>query len=320
MADRSAKQQELLDQLTNFVDDPNGRRWLNMIAFAEGTSTARSKGNQDGYNISFGGRVFNTEGHPRNLVRHKMPDGRTTTPAGRYQAQPGTWDEFRRATGTPDVFSPRNQDLFAAWATRRRNGLDRILAGDFDGVANSKEMGQEWEAFKRAKAGNYAKTMDQILGFDGNRPPAAEVTPSKDSKGVDTPATKERKQRKQELQRSAEMAAGTAPAGLIESLFSDDEGGGAPAEMPDSPDANALQFQKDGQNYFALPQDPLEVLRFQNIADSGHSLETNNDILRVLAQLQGAESQLGGDEDTASLFDTYPTDNDDLIRQLIQQA
>lgn len=63
--------------------------------------------------------------HPR--VRAKY--GRSTTSAaGGYQFQEGTWDEAARALGLPD-FTPASQDKAAAYLITRRGAMTDILGG-----------------------------------------------------------------------------------------------------------------------------------------------------------------------------------------------
>lgn len=103
----------------------NERAFLDMIAYAEGTS-----GN-NGYRTMFGGGLFNSYAdHPR--VRHQFKNlaGETlyTTAAGRYQFLARTWDELRADLGLVD-FGPASQDRAALELIRQRGALADVRAG-----------------------------------------------------------------------------------------------------------------------------------------------------------------------------------------------
>ena len=110
---------------------------LDEIASGE---TTRATG--EGYNILYGGDLFNTKDHPN--VKHPLEDGRYTTAAGRYQFLYPTWMEQKNALNLGDFSNPANQDL-AAWnlaSETYRKGTGRELLDD---AANGEI---DWEVLK----------------------------------------------------------------------------------------------------------------------------------------------------------------------------
>lgn len=98
----------------------NIRAFLDMIAFAEGTSGA------NGYRMLFGGRLFDSYAdHPRVFVPFRNT---TSSAAGRYQMLSRTWDTLARRLSLPD-FSPASQDAAAIELIRERGALNDVRAG-----------------------------------------------------------------------------------------------------------------------------------------------------------------------------------------------
>lgn len=113
--------------VTQSAADTNVRAFLNMIAYAEGTSGA------DGYRTLFGGGLFDSYAdHPRRVFTFTNRIGQTlrTTAAGRYQFLARTWDGLRAKLNLPD-FSPPNQDAGAIELIRERGALNDVKAGRF---------------------------------------------------------------------------------------------------------------------------------------------------------------------------------------------
>lgn len=105
--------------------DTNVRAFLDMIAYAEGTS------GPDGYRTMFGHSLFDSfADHPRQLFTFTNSRGETlkTSAAGRYQFLRSTWDELRAKLGLSD-FSPASQDLGAIELIRQRGALNDVRAG-----------------------------------------------------------------------------------------------------------------------------------------------------------------------------------------------
>lgn len=114
--------------LTPLLDHPNVRRYLDVIAQAEGTAQ-----HNDPYRVGFGGStIADLARHPGIAKRFKQTDGKTnsTTAAGKYQFLERTWNDVAGKLGLSD-FSPRAQDLGALELMRRSGSLDDVLRGDY---------------------------------------------------------------------------------------------------------------------------------------------------------------------------------------------
>lgn len=82
--------------------------------------------------------------HPR--VRAKF-GGSTTSAAGGYQFQMGTWDNAARALGLPD-FTPASQDAAATYLIKGRGALLDILAGKIKSAVA--KLRNEWSSLPGA--------------------------------------------------------------------------------------------------------------------------------------------------------------------------
>lgn len=105
----------------------NERAFLDMLAFAEGTS------GPDGYRTRFGGALFDSYAdHPRiytDFTNYRGEKLRSSA-AGRYQFLVKTWDTLKRRLGLPD-FGPESQDRAALELIRERGALNDVRAGRF---------------------------------------------------------------------------------------------------------------------------------------------------------------------------------------------
>jgi lysozyme len=100
----------------------NVRAFLDMIAYAEGTSRYPDSG----YRTLFGGGQFDSYAdHPRVFVPFRTT---TSSAAGRYQILYRTWDGLRGKLGLMD-FSPASQDAAAVELIRERGALGDVQAG-----------------------------------------------------------------------------------------------------------------------------------------------------------------------------------------------
>lgn len=102
----------------------NLRAFLEMIAFAEGTS------GPNGYRTLFGGGLFESfADHPNQIITRKL-GGRpiTSTAAGRYQFLRRTWVTLQKRLGLPD-FGPASQNAAAIELIRERGALNDVYAG-----------------------------------------------------------------------------------------------------------------------------------------------------------------------------------------------
>lgn len=103
----------------------NRRAFLDMIAFAEGTS------GPNGYRTLFGGHLFDSfADHPRQrfAFTNKLGEQLYTTAAGRYQFLSRTWDDCAKRLSLPD-FSQASQDLAALELIRQRGAMADVDSG-----------------------------------------------------------------------------------------------------------------------------------------------------------------------------------------------
>lgn len=104
----------------------NVLRFLDLIAFSEGTSTV--KASDDGYNVLYGGGLFpDYVDHPRRKLTFPI-NGKlvTSTAAGRYQLLERYWDAYWASLRLAGGFTPENQDLIALQQIRERRALSDI--------------------------------------------------------------------------------------------------------------------------------------------------------------------------------------------------
>lgn len=125
-----------LSQLQQAYANPNMRKFLDLIAQAEGV--------KHGYNTMFGNERFGSlAAHPNVRKAFKQTDGKTnyTTAAGRYQFLNSTWNNLAKRYGFRD-FSPQAQDLGAIALIAGRGALDDVLKGNWQ--AAIQKTGKEW--------------------------------------------------------------------------------------------------------------------------------------------------------------------------------
>lgn len=149
-------------QLEQALQDPNVRKFLDLLAYTEGTL-----GN--GYHTAFGGgRLPHLNDHPRYSKSFKQTDGKTnkTSAAGRYQFLKGTWDGLAKQYGFKD-FGPRNQDLGAVALLAQNGALPHILKGDF-GKAVSK-AGGTWASLPSSPHPQPTKSWKKVNDFLGGK-------------------------------------------------------------------------------------------------------------------------------------------------------
>lgn len=149
-------------QLEKYLQNPNVRQFLDLIAHTEGT-----EGN--GYRTAFGGgRLSSLSDHPRYSKTFKQKNGKTnkTSAAGRYQFLRGTWDGLARQYGLKD-FGPQSQDIAAVALLAQNGALGRILKGDMQGAV--RKAGPTWASLPTAPA-SYSQptkswqTVNRFLG------------------------------------------------------------------------------------------------------------------------------------------------------------
>ena len=142
-------------ELSQHLNNPHVKAFLDVIAYAEGTANMPNKG----YNTLFGhGQFSSFADHPRR----RIPFGSTSSSAsGRYQIMDFTWDEEKAKLGLKD-FSPVSQDLVALSRILMRGGLDELLKGDIRGAINATR--KEWASFPGANyPGQSMKRLEDLL-------------------------------------------------------------------------------------------------------------------------------------------------------------
>lgn len=139
----------------------NVLRFLDLIAFSEGTSTVADS--DDGYNVLYGRGLFTGYAdHPRQKLTFPI-NGRpvTSTAAGRYQLLERYWDAYRVSLRLSGGFTPENQDRIALQQIRERRALDDINAGRIaDAIAKVSNI---WASMPGNNYGQNPHRLDKLL-------------------------------------------------------------------------------------------------------------------------------------------------------------
>lgn len=149
-------------QLEQALQNPNVRKFLDLISYTEGT-----QGN--GYRTAFGGgQLRSLNDHPRYLKTFKQTDGtlNKTSAAGRYQFLKGTWDNVSRQYGLKD-FSPHSQDLGAVALLFGRDAIPALLKGDFQTAV--RRTGAEWASLPTSNYKQNKRSWDNVNKFLGGK-------------------------------------------------------------------------------------------------------------------------------------------------------
>lgn len=149
-------------QLEQALQNPNVRKFLDLISYTEGT-----RGN--GYRTAFGGgKLSHLNDHPRYLKTFKQTDGtlNKTSAAGRYQFLKGTWDNVARQYGLKD-FSPHSQDLGAVALLFGRDAIPALLKGDFQTAV--RRTGAEWASLPTSNYKQNKRSWDNVNKFLGGK-------------------------------------------------------------------------------------------------------------------------------------------------------
>ncbi|WLP07086.1 glycoside hydrolase family 24 protein [Pseudomonas putida] len=139
----------------------NVLRFLDLIAFSEGTSTV--KGSDDGYNVLYGRGLFTGYAdHPRKKLTFAI-NGKpvTSTAAGRYQLLERYWDAYRVSLRLAGGFTPENQDRIALQQIREQKALDEIKAGRIQqAIAKCSNI---WASFPGNTYGQNPHRLEKLL-------------------------------------------------------------------------------------------------------------------------------------------------------------
>lgn len=139
----------------------NVLRFLDLIAFSEGTSTV--KGSDDGYNVLYGGDLFaGYRDHPRQRLTFPI-NGKpvTSSAAGRYQLLERYWDAYRTSLRLQGGFTPENQDRISIQQIRERRALDDVKVGRV-GQAIAK-CSNIWASFPGNSYGQNPHRLEKLL-------------------------------------------------------------------------------------------------------------------------------------------------------------
>lgn len=139
----------------------NVLRFLDLIAWSEGTSPV--KGSDDGYNVLYGGGLF--EGyadHPGKKLTFPI-NGKpvTSTAAGRYQLLARYWYSYRVSLKLVGGFTPENQDRVALQQIRERRALDDIKAGRIEQAIG--KCSNIWASMPGNTYGQNPHKLDKLL-------------------------------------------------------------------------------------------------------------------------------------------------------------
>lgn len=141
---------------------PNVLAFLDMLAWSEGTSTI--KASDDGYNVLYGGCLFQGYAdHPRRKLTFPI-NGQpvTSTAAGRYQLLARYWDAYRVSLRLSGGFTPENQDRIALQQIRERKALADIKAGRIEqAIAKCSNI---WASLPGNTYGQNPHRLDKLLG------------------------------------------------------------------------------------------------------------------------------------------------------------
>ena len=148
-------------ELEAALQNPNARKFLDLLSYTEGTQ-------KHGYATAFGGgRIDDLSKHPRASSGFTQTDGKknTTTAAGRYQFLSGTWDEQAKKLGLSD-FGAKSQDLAALSLAADSGALKSILSGDFKTAID--KTGGKWASLPSSPHPQGKKSWDAVNSFLGS--------------------------------------------------------------------------------------------------------------------------------------------------------
>ncbi len=137
--------------------------FLDMIAFSEGTSTV--KGSDNGYNVLYGGGLFQSYlDHPRQRLTFPI-NGKpvTSTAAGRYQLLERYWDAYRTSLRLQGGYTPENQDRIALQQIRERRALEDLKAGRISDAI--RKCANIWASFPGNSYGQNPHQPEKLLAF-----------------------------------------------------------------------------------------------------------------------------------------------------------
>jgi muramidase (phage lysozyme) len=148
-------------ELEAALNNPNARKFLDLLSYTEGTQ-------QNGYATAFGGgKINDLSRHPRTSRDFTQTDGKknTTTAAGRYQFLSSTWDEQAKKLGLTD-FGAKSQDLAALSLAAESGALKDILSGNFKAAVD--KTGTKWASLPSSPYPQGKKSWESVNKFLGS--------------------------------------------------------------------------------------------------------------------------------------------------------
>lgn len=156
------------DRYKRLSVDRNSLAFLDMLAWAEGTSTSPGTA-MDGYDVIVTGidrkpEVFKdftdhpfAKGRPSKVINSK---GLTSNASGRYQQMLKDWPHYKALLKLPD-FSPISQDLLALQHIRECRALPDVVAGRIEtAIAKCRNI---WASLPGAGYGQHERKLDDLI-------------------------------------------------------------------------------------------------------------------------------------------------------------
>jgi muramidase (phage lysozyme) len=145
-----------------YADNPNVRRYLQMIQKSEG-----SKGYAYGFNNT---KLENLDAHPGTSHKFKETDGKqnTTSAAGAYQFLGKTWNGLQGKLALPN-FGPQSQDAAAVELLRESGALESVMNGEWSNALA--KTGKIWASLPTSPYKQPKRSMDFVFGALGEKTP-----------------------------------------------------------------------------------------------------------------------------------------------------
>jgi muramidase (phage lysozyme) len=165
---------DLNDTLSGALQNPNVQNYLHMISSAEGTAQASNP-----YAVGFGGtQLSDLSQHPGTESTFTQTDGKqnTTSAAGAYQFEKGTWAGIQKALNLPD-FGPQSQDMGAVYLMNQNGSLQDVENGDYQSALQ--KDGKTWASLPTSTAPQPTRSqafVNQALGQSSGGGPIADAS------------------------------------------------------------------------------------------------------------------------------------------------
>lgn len=153
------------EQLEQALRDPNVRRYLDLIAYAEGV--------KHGYNTTFGNNRWDDLSQHPNKVWGRTGDGATTA-TGRYQFIGSTWNNLAKKYGFDD-FGAKNQDLGAIALIAEKGALKDVMSGNIDSA--NRKLSKTWESLPYNDSPHQSQRSTAEIAKEWNRLGGTEYSP-----------------------------------------------------------------------------------------------------------------------------------------------